>query len=78
MKVCSWLKSHTFQTALHILSVDHLNIHGPPLPLKSVRKFGSVAYRGMYVCKVRVATMTHDHNDTPMLFLTLSLVPAGK
>ncbi len=30
------------------------------------------------VYKVRVATMTHNHDDTPMLFLMLLVVPAGK
>ncbi len=29
-------------------------------------------------CKVRVATMTHDHDDTPHAILTLLVVPAGK
>ncbi len=28
--------------------------------------------------KVRVATMTHDHDDTPRAILTLLVVPAGK
>ncbi len=28
--------------------------------------------------KVRVATMTHDHDDTPHAILTLLVVPAGK
>ncbi len=41
MKVRSWLKSHTFQSALHMLNVDHLNIDGPPFPVKCVRKFRS-------------------------------------
>ncbi len=41
MKVRSWLKSHIFQSTLHMLSVDHLNIDGPPFPVKCVRKFGS-------------------------------------
>ncbi len=39
MKVRSWLKSHTFQSALRTLSVDRLNIDGPPFPVKCVRKF---------------------------------------
>ncbi len=34
MKVRSWLKSHTFQNALHMLSVDHLNIDCPSFPVK--------------------------------------------
>ncbi len=28
--------------------------------------------------KVRVATMTHDHYDTPHAILTLLVVPSGK
>ncbi len=28
--------------------------------------------------KVRVANMTHDHDDTPHAVLTLLVVPAGK
>ncbi len=55
MKVCSWLKLHTFQSALHMLSVDHLNINGSPFPVKCVRKFGSaldgeVTFRCVCVC----------------------------
>ncbi len=51
MKVRSRLKSHTFQSALHIQSVDHLNIDGPPFLVMYVKKFGSardgeVTYRG--------------------------------
>ncbi len=42
MKVLSWSKPHTFQSALRMLSADHLNIDGPPFPVKRVRKFGSV------------------------------------
>ncbi len=34
--------------------------------------------RDFYRNKVRVAIMTHDHNDTPHAILTLLLVPAGK
>ncbi len=50
MKVSSRLKSHTLQSALDMLSVDHLNIDGPPFPVKCVRKFrsalgGEVTYR---------------------------------
>ncbi len=37
-----------------MLSVDHLNIDGPPIPLKCVRKFGSdLVGEVMYRC-VRV------------------------
>ncbi len=55
MKVCSWSKPNTFQSALRMLSADHLNIDGPPFPAKCVRKFksalgGEVAYRGRGVC----------------------------
>ncbi len=28
--------------------------------------------------KIRIATMTHDHDDTPHAILTLFVVPAGK
>ncbi len=41
MKVCSWSKSRTFQSILHMLRIDHLNIDSPPFPVKSVRQFGS-------------------------------------
>ncbi len=41
MKVRSWSKPHTFQSTFHTLSIDHLNIDGPPFPVKRVRKFGS-------------------------------------
>ncbi len=41
MKVRSWLKSHAFQSVLHMLSVDHSNIDGPPLAVKCVSKFES-------------------------------------
>ncbi len=41
MKVRSWSKRHTFQSALHMLSADHLNIDGPPFSVKCVRKFRS-------------------------------------
>ncbi len=56
MKVCSWLKPHTFQPALRMLSVNHLNVDGPPLPEKCVRKFRSalgaeVTHRSVCVCK---------------------------
>ncbi len=55
MKVRSWSKPHTFKAALRMLSADHLNIDGPPFPLKCVRKFrsalgGEVTYRCVYVC----------------------------
>ncbi len=51
MKVCSWLKSRTFQCALHMQSVDHLNIDGSPFPVKCVRKCwfalgGEITYCG--------------------------------
>ncbi len=53
LKVRCWLKLYTFQPALRMLIVDHLNIDGPPFPVECVRKFGSalggeVTYR--YVC----------------------------
>ncbi len=41
MRVRSWSKPHTFQSALHMLSVDHLNIDGPLFVVKCVTKFGS-------------------------------------
>ncbi len=65
MKVRSWLKSHTFQSALHMLNVDHLNIDGPPFPVKCVRKFGStlggaVTYKVVCEqCKVVQFIMVH-------------------
>ncbi len=36
-------------------SVDHLNIDGPPCPVKCVRKFGSalggeITYKGVHTC----------------------------
>ncbi len=45
-----WSKPHTFQSALRMLCSDHLNIDGPPFPVKCVRKFrsafsGEVTYR---------------------------------
>ncbi len=39
MKVRSWSKPHTFQSALCMLRADHFNIDGPPFPVKCVRKF---------------------------------------
>ncbi len=55
MKVRSWIKYRTFQSALHMLIVDHINIDGPPFPVKCVRKFGSVlggevTYRSVHAC----------------------------
>ncbi len=41
MKARSWSKPHTFQSALRMLSADHLNIDGRPFPVKCVRKFWS-------------------------------------
>ncbi len=46
----SWSKPHTFQSALCMLSADHLNVDGPPFPVKCVGKFryalgGEVTYR---------------------------------
>ncbi len=41
MEVHSWSKLQTFQSTFHMLGVDHLNIDGPPFPVKCVRKFGS-------------------------------------
>ncbi len=47
----SWLKSHTFYEALHMLSVDHSNIDGLPLALKCVRKFESaLGGEVMFLC----------------------------
>ncbi len=61
MKVRSWSKPHTFQFAFRMLSADHLNIDGPPLPVKCVRKFrfalgGEVEHRG--VCTSRTVKLT--------------------
>ncbi len=47
-----------------MLSADHLNIDGPPFPVKCVRKVrsalgGEVAYRGVCV-RVRARTYLHD------------------
>ncbi len=59
MKVHSWSKHHTFQSVLHMLSANHLNIDGPPFPVKCVRKFGS-ALGGEVVCVcVRVCVCTY-------------------
>ncbi len=49
------LKSHTFQFALHMLNVDHLNIDSSPFPVKCLKKFGfalgrQVTYRYAGVC----------------------------
>ncbi len=48
------VKTSQFQFALCMLSADHLNIDGPPFPVKCVRKMrstlgGEVTRRGMYV-----------------------------
>ncbi len=45
--------THTFQSALRMLSADHLNIDDAPFPVKCVRKFrsalgGEVTYRRVY------------------------------
>ncbi len=55
MKVHSWSKPHTFQSTFRMLSADHLNIDGPPFPVKCVTKFksalgGEVTHK--CVCKV--------------------------
>ncbi len=55
MKVCSWSKPHTFQSALRMLSVDHLNIDGTSFPVKCEGKFrsalgGEVTHRCMCMC----------------------------
>ncbi len=54
MKVRSWSKAHTFQSALRMLRVDYLNIDGRLFPVKCVRKLlsafgGEVLYRCMCV-----------------------------
>ncbi len=41
MKVRSCSKPHTFQSVLHMLNNNHLNLDGPPSAVKCVRKFGS-------------------------------------
>ncbi len=55
MKARSWSKPHTIQSACRMLSADHLNIDGPPFPVKCARKFrsaldGEVTYRYVCVC----------------------------
>ncbi len=40
-EIRSWSKPHTFQSPLHMLSADYLNIDGPPFSVKCVRKFRS-------------------------------------
>ncbi len=55
MKVRSWSKPHTFQSAPRMLSVDHLNIDGLLFPVKCVRKLrsalcGEVVHRSVCVC----------------------------
>ncbi len=55
MKICSWSNPHTFHSALRMLSADHLNIDGPPVPVKCVKKFrsalgGEVTHRCACVC----------------------------
>ncbi len=45
MKVRPWSKPHTFQSALCMLSVDPVNIDGPPFLVKCVRKFRSTLGR---------------------------------
>ncbi len=58
MKVDFWLKSHTFQYALHMLSVDYLNINDSPFLVKCVRKFksalgGEVTYRCVCISHIK-------------------------
>ncbi len=40
MKVRSWSKPHTFQYALHMLTIDHLNIDSLLFSANYVRKLG--------------------------------------
>ncbi len=66
MKVCSWSKSHTFQSAFHMLNVEHLNTDGPLFPVKCVGKFrstlgGEVTYK--CVCVV-YCLVTRHHKIT--------------
>ncbi len=69
MKVRSWSKPYTSQSTLHMLSADHLNIDGPPFPVKCVRKFKSalgeeVAYRCVCVgarAHACFTNSTHQH-----------------
>ncbi len=73
MKLHSWSKPHTFQSALHMLSVDHRNTDGPPFPVKYVRKFrstlgGEVAYRCVCVC-VCVCVYLMYEEQTLCMFL---------
>ncbi len=49
MKVSSWLKSHTFQSALHMQSVDHSNIDSLPFPVTCVRKFGPLLVKKLCI-----------------------------
>ncbi len=49
-----------------MLSADHLNIGGPPVPANCIRKFGSalgeeVVYRFLYVCVHARILVQEDH-----------------
>ncbi len=60
MKVRSWLKLHTFQSALHMQSVDHLNIDSAPFPVKCVTKLQSTF--GVEVIYLRLCAYVCLHN----------------
>ncbi len=53
--------------------VKHVNLQLAQTPV-----FDDRCYQYTHsMCKVRAATMTHDHDDTPHAILTLLVVPAG-
>ncbi len=60
-----------------MLIADHLNIDGPPFPVKCVRKFRStlgeeVTYRGVFMCMSRNVSM----NTTMSVAIRSSLRPS--
>ncbi len=63
MKVRSWLKSRTFESALHMLSVNYLNIDGPIFPVKCVKKIQVHSWWRSYVC-VRARGICAACNNT--------------
>ncbi len=77
MKIRSWSKLHTFQSALRMLSAKHLNIDGPPFPIKFVRIFGSalggeVTYKGVCV-RTRACTRARARTHTHIFYMAVTL-----
>ncbi len=63
-----------FTESIILVADRHIGFHK-----RFFRRFTDLKLGGILIfSKVSVATMTHDHDDTPHAILTLLDVPAGK